>query len=176
MASLANPKDGLLAIQQETLPKTEKSAEKKPGEDGRVPGTLIESEAEYEKAITPEGAPPDEVAGVLVKARTDPDHWVTAGVPGLVNAMVSGRTVFTPIKIDKGTNAAVMLGPKDLLAGGYLWEENRKLLAYKPVLVVQREGRGWVIGFAADPNYRAFLDGMNVLFLNSVFGGPAHAR
>ena len=176
VSALANPKDGMLAIQQETLPKPEKPVEKKAGDDGRVPGTLLESDADFEKAIHPEGATPDEVAGVLVSARTDPDHWLTAGVGPKVNAMVSGRAVFTPIKIDKGTNAAVMLGPKEILASGYLWEENRKLMAYKPLVVVQREGRGWVIGFTADPNYRAFLDGMNVMFLNAVFGGPAHAR
>ena len=176
MNALAAAKDGLLAMQQETLPKPEKSAEKKPGDDGRVAGTLLETDADYEKAITPEGATPDEVAGVLVTARTDPDHWLTAGVGAKVNAMVSGRAVFTPLKIDKGTNAAVMLGPKDVLASGYLWEENRKLLAHKPLVVIQREGRGWVIGFTADPNYRAFLDGMNLMFLNAVFGGPAHAR
>lgn len=177
VTSLAGGKEPLLAIQQETLPKPEKpAAEKKAGDDGRVPGTLIESDADYEKAIKTEGATPDEVAGVLVTARTDPDHWLTAGVSAKVNAMVSGRAVFTPIKIDKGANVAVMLGPKEILAAGYLWEENRKLMAHKPLVVAQREGRGWVIGFTADPNYRAFLDGMNVLFLNAVFGGPAHAR
>jgi len=33
-----------------------------------------------------------------------------------------------------------------------------------------------VVGFITDPNFRASLDGMNVLFLNAVFRGPAHAR
>jgi hypothetical protein len=33
-----------------------------------------------------------------------------------------------------------------------------------------------VVGFTEDPNFRAFSDGMNVLFLNAVFRGPAHAR
>ena len=37
-------------------------------------------------------------------------------------------------------------------------------------------GRGLVVGFTEDPNFRAMLDGMNVLFLNAVFRGPAHAR
>ncbi|MBM3793897.1 MAG: peptidase M14 [Acidobacteria bacterium] len=176
VSSMADAKTGLLAIQRETLPKPEKSAEKKAGDDGRVPGTFLVSDADYDKAITPEGAMPDDVAGVLVAARTDPDHWLTAGLPAKLHAMISGRNVFTPVKIDKGTNAAVMMGPADILAAGYLWEENRKLLAHKPLAVVQREGRGWAIGFTADPNYRALMDGLNLLFLNAVFGGPAHAR
>jgi hypothetical protein len=57
-----------------------------------------------------------------------------------------------------------------------LWEENRKQLAYKPFVIVQRDGRGTVIGFTADPNFRAYMDGLNVLFVNAVFRGPAHAR
>jgi len=35
-------------------------------------------------------------------------------------------------------------------------------------------GRGHVIAFAEDPNYRAFMDGLNVMMLNAVFLGPGH--
>ena len=90
--------------------------------------------------------------------------------------MVSGRNIFSPIALDKGVNAAVFLGPDELLAGGHLWEENRKQLAYKPLVIVQEHDRGLVIGFTADPNVRASVDGMNILFLNAVFRGPARAR
>ena len=38
--------------------------------------------------------------------------------------------------------------------------------------MVQSHGRGLVIGFAADPNYLAYLDGLNTIFLNAVFRGP----
>ena len=57
-----------------------------------------------------------------------------------------------------------------------MWSENKKQLAWKPLAIVQRDGRGHIIGFTADPNYRAYMDGLNVLFLNAVFGGPAHSR
>ncbi|MCX6630873.1 MAG: hypothetical protein NTW28_24935 [Candidatus Solibacter sp.] len=112
----------------------------------------------------------------MLRATVDPGHWITAGVAPTVNALVEGRAVFTPIKMDKGVNAVVFAGPKELLASGYLWEENRKQLAYKPLVLVQREGRGSIVGFTADPNYRAYLDGMNVLFLNAIFRGAAHSR
>jgi uncharacterized protein YigA (DUF484 family) len=90
--------------------------------------------------------------------------------------MVNGREIFTPIKLDKGINAAVYVGPEDVVASGYMWEENRKQIAYKPLVIVQKEGRGNVIAFTSDPNYRAFMDGMNVLFLNAVLRGPARVR
>jgi hypothetical protein len=31
-----------------------------------------------------------------------------------------------------------------------------------------------VVAFAEDPNYRAFMDGLNILFLNGIFCGPSH--
>ena len=42
--------------------------------------------------------------------------------------------------------------------------------------MVEGQGRGLVIGFVADPNYRAYMDGLNTIFLNAVFRGPARAR
>ena len=77
--------------------------------------------------------------------------------------------------MDHGVNAAVYSAPDQVMASGYSWEEYRKQLAYKPLLVVQRDGRGHVIGFTADPNFRAYMDGLNLLFMNAVFRGPAHA-
>jgi hypothetical protein len=90
--------------------------------------------------------------------------------------MVDGRAIFTPIKLDKGVNAAVFAGPEELVASGYMWEDFRKQLAFKPLVAVQREGRGQIIAFTADPNFRAFVDGMNLLFINAVLGGPARSR
>jgi len=53
-----------------------------------------------------------------------------------------------------------------------LWEENRKQLAFKPFVTLQNVGRGAVVGFTADPNYRAYMDGLNIVFLNAVFRHP----
>lgn len=99
-----------------------------------------------------------------------------AGVPDTVHVMASGRAIFAPIQLDKGVNAAYFAGPDQLLPSGYMWKQNRKQLAYKPFVVVQRQGRGNVIGFTEDPNFRGYMDGLNLLFLNAVFRGAAHAR
>ena len=142
----------------------------------RAPGKILLDEAAYLKAIQADSELPDAVQGVLARARPDLDHWLAAGLPETVNALVEGRNVYTPIKLDKGVNAVVFLGADKLLASGYMWAENKRQLAWKPLAVIQNEGRGSVIGFTADPNYRGYLDGLNVLFLNAVFRGPAHAR
>ncbi len=173
---LADAKVELLAVTRENLPRGAEPPKPAEPKDGRVPGKVLEKPEDYEKAIQADDAPPDSVAGVILRARTDPDHWLTAGVPDTVHAVVTGTAVWTPIKLDKGVNAAVFETPEKLPASGYLWEENRRLLGQKPLAIVQRHGRGHVIGFTADPNFRAYLDGMNTLFLNAVFRGPANAR
>ena len=145
-------------------------------DNDRPHAMLLETEEDYARAIEPEREPPDSVAGVMVRARLDPEHWLNAGMGETVHALVRGRDIFTPLTLDDGRNPAVMMGPDDLLASGYLWDDNRKQMAYKPLTMVEPHGRGLVIGFVADPNFRAYVDGLNTIFLNAVFRGPARAR
>ena len=141
-----------------------------------MPGRYVTAEEEYRSLIAPNKGKPDPVAGVLIKAEVDPDHWLGAGVASSLNILARGPDIYTPIRLDKGVNVARFKSSDDLLASGYLWEENRKQLAYKPFAVVQPKGRGFVIGFTQDPNVRAYLDGLNVIFMNAIFRGSAHAR
>ena len=175
VAFLTDAKVSLLDLEQENTPASE-PPKKKEEVEGRKPGQLLEKEDDYLKAIQPKAELPDRAPGVLLKAKLDPDHWITAGAGDSVYALVSGRAVYSPIALDKGVNAGLFAGPDDLVASGYLWAENRKQFAYKPLLVVQPRDRGVVVGFTADPNFRAYLDGMNLLFMNAVLRGPAHAR
>jgi hypothetical protein len=191
---LAQPSIGLLAVSQENAarPKPEagkpaegakaaeggrpaEPAKPEPG-TGRVAGKLFTTEEEYWKAVQAETELPDSMMGAIARAKLDPDNWVTAGIGDKVTALVSGRSIFTPIKLDKGVNAAVFEGPNDLLASGYMWEESRKQLAYKPLVIVQKEGRGYIIAFTTDPNYRAMMDGMNLLLVNAIFRGPGRPQ
>ena len=144
------------------------------GPSERAPGKLYATESDFEKAIQPDTQAPWPAHGFLAKAKADPESWITAGVPETVYALVSGSAIYTPIKADRGTNAVIYAGPDTVLASGYSWDEFRKQLAYKPLVVTQRDGRGNEIGFTADPNYRGYMDGLNLLFINAVFRGPAH--
>jgi len=173
---LADAKVGLLATAREQLAVEKKVEAVKPDAGGQVPGKVLGSEADYLQAIAPEKEQLDTVQGILAVAKTDPDHWLTAGVQPTVTALLQGRTVFSPLKMNAGTNVAYFAGADQLLASGYLWDESRKQFAYKPLVMVQREGRGHVIGFTQDPNFRGYMDGLNVLFLNAVFRGVAHSR
>ena len=56
----------------------------------------------------------------------------------LVFVNVGDQPVRTEVAIDAGENPAILRGADELLASGYLWEENRKQLAFKPLSMVQR--------------------------------------
>lgn len=179
---LADPNFDFLAIRREDAVRDsndEQSA--KDGTDDEelpatVPGRYVTEEAEYQDLITPEQESPDSVAGVLVRANVDGEHWLGAGVASTLNVLIRGSDVYTPIRLDKGVNVARFRAADDLLASGYLWDENRRQLAYKPFAVAQKADRGYVVGFTQDPNVRAYIDGLNVIFMNAIFRGAAHAR
>jgi hypothetical protein len=171
-AMLADSRVGLLPTQTENTPRDGKPSDAKPT-DGPAPGKVIATEEEYQKAIQAEKEMPDDVAGVLVRAKVDNETWIGAGAPASVHVLVSGRSIYSPLRTDKGVNAAIYEAPDKLLASGYLWEENRKQLAFKPFVMVAGEGRGQVVAFTADPNFRGYMEGLNILFINAVFRGPA---
>ncbi len=145
-------------------------------QEATVDGTNLTSAEEYEASITPEKKDPDTMGGILARADVDEDHWMGAGVATTLNVLVEGTDIYTPIRLDSGVNVARFQAADDLLASGYMWEENRKQLAYKPFAVAQPVDRGFVIAFTQNPNKRAYLDGLNLIFANAIFRGAAHAR
>lgn len=137
---------------------------------------VLETADDLLAAIQPVEERPDNVAGVLLRASVDLEHWLSAGMPATLQVLFSGTSIYDPIKIDRGVNVVSFAGPDEVLASGYLWEENRVQLAYKPFVLLERHGRGLVIGFTGDPTTRAYVDGLDVLVANAIFRGSAHAR
>ncbi len=154
--------------------KTAKQPAKKE-KNTRAAGKLLNSAAELETAISSEAKSPDSIAGVLARVAVDQDHWLTAGVKPEVIGMVTGNKIYTPIKLSKGKNLAWFKGPDELLASGYMWQENQKQLAFKPFLIHQSMGKGMVIAYTQEPTLRAFLDGLHVMLSNSIFRAAAHS-
>lgn len=178
---LADANIDILSIRRENAAIDDENGEDTSNSDedekeATVAGRIFENASDYEQAIVPESAAPESVSGVLLRADVSPDHWLGAGVAPTLNVLARGSDIYTPIRLDSGTNVARFKGPDELLAGGHLWEENRKQLAYKPFAVAQPSGRGYVIAFTQDPTVRAYLDGLNVILANAIFRGAAHAR
>jgi hypothetical protein len=129
---------------------------------------------DLEKALLPERERPDAVPGALLRVVLDPEHWLSAGAGGEVQAVVEGRRVFTPLKLDKGTNVGVYAKKDQVVASGLVWDDVRDLLAQKAFLIDQPTGEGHVIAFAEDPNYRGFVEATELLFMNAILLGPAY--
>jgi hypothetical protein len=175
---LGNSKVELLELVQENALREgeEKKAADKEKASGRVPGTAIASETDFDKITRAATELPDSVPGAIARVRIRPDYWLTAGMGDSVYTMVEGRAIYAPVKADKGINAAYYDAADKLVVSGHLWAENKKQMAFKPLVVSGTSGRGVVVGFTQDPNFRAIGDGLNILFLNAIFRGPAHAR
>ncbi|MEM9324738.1 MAG: M14 family metallopeptidase [Bacteroidota bacterium] len=57
------------------------------------------------------------------------------------------------------------------LLSGYVSEENLERIGNKAAVIVSANGRGRIISFSFNPNFRAFWYGTNKLFLNAIFFG-----
>jgi ribosomal protein S18 acetylase RimI-like enzyme len=144
-------------------------------DDRTAQGSSSAPKETLDAALAPVNARPPEIPGVLLNAVTDADHWLTAGLPAQLPVMLTGSRVFTPLRLDKGTNALRFAGPDRLVAAGYLWRSVRPQIAFKPAVMVQPKARGQVIAFAVDPAFRGMMDGMDVLLANALLFGPALA-
>lgn len=179
MRFLADPSIDLLAVRRETAVLDEETEGEGGDDDEDAPSTVEGSYLDaddYAATTVALDAEPDSVAGVIVRALVDNEHWLGAGVAPELNVLVRGSDIYTPLRIDSGVNVARFAAADELLMSGYLWEENLRQLAFKPFVVAQPHGNGIVVGFTQDPNVRAYLDGLNVIFMNAIFRGAAHAR
>lgn len=171
---LADPEVDLLAVRRERAVVEVEAGEEEEG--ATVAGTYLTEEEQYRQSTVALEDDPYAVSGVLARADVHPEHWLSAGVAPVLNVLIRGSEIYTPIRIDDGVNVARFQGPDELLTSGYLWEENRRQLAYKPFVLSQPRGAGQVIAFTQDPTVRAYLDGLNVILVNAIFRGSAHAR
>jgi hypothetical protein len=109
------------------------------------------------------------VPGVFLKATVDDDHFVTWGIGKDTMLHYNGDRIFTPLKVVDGKNLVAFSSGKDILVSGYCWPQTLSLLPGKPYVLYQKLGRGHVVAFADDPNYRAFSPQTQRLFFNAVF-------
>ncbi|WP_290620925.1 MULTISPECIES: M14 family metallopeptidase [unclassified Arsukibacterium] len=142
----------------------------------KVAGSIIKTPEEYQQWLVPEKAEPDWVPGFIARADVDQQHWLTAGVPATVNSLYVGNQVYQPLTIADGRNVVTFAPAEQLLAAGFVWDENRQQIANKPLVMVQAVGRGQVVSFTQEPNFRAYVDGMHLLYINAIFRGAAHAN
>ena len=116
----------------------------------------------------------DIIGGSILLGDLDNTHPIGFGIPN--RAIASHRN--TLIAFDKPENpwATLIEIPDNALMSGFASEENQERLAGKAMAIAERHGRGSVILFADNPNFRAYFFGTNKLFMNSLFFSTAFDR
>ncbi len=175
LSAFANGDNALLAVNREAALGRDLSSDS--GEGGSLAeASEITSEEEYREAIADQRSLPDTLPGALLNTVADREHFLSAGYDQGAVVLASGSQIFTPLDRAVGTNVLRFANAEDLIASGYVWNENRRQLAFKPYMMAQPTGRGLTIGFAYDPSTRAYLDGLDLLIANAVLVAPSRVR
>jgi hypothetical protein len=74
--------------------------------------------------------------------------------------------------LDNGSNVGRYAELDDLVLSGVVWDEARPQLASKAFLMIESYGSGQIVSFAEDPNFRAYTEATQLLFMNAVLLGP----
>ena len=176
---MADEKVNLISTKREKREKSDPKTEKKeePGKNQEVAKDQAGKEPSkdpVEKAIEPADEFPSSTPGAIVRVKVDQSHWLGFGYGETTTVMVDSNRIYTLLKLDKGTNVAIYLPEGKMLVSGFMWDDARKQLPNKAYLMHAQSGRGHIIAFAEDPNYRVFMEGLNLMMMNAVFLGPGH--
>jgi hypothetical protein len=128
------------------------------------------------RADSTAGAPlPADVPGAIVRAYGDTLSPLLAGVrtTDIPVLLFSDRFYTVPRDLRAGEAVIRYAAESQLRLGGYLWPEVPARVAGSPYLWTEQVGRGRVIGFAGDPNFRDMWRGLLPVFANAVFLGPS---
>jgi hypothetical protein len=112
--------------------------------------------------------------GALLRVKVDDQHFLGFGYAADTAATVQSNYAFTISRT--GSNVAAYPAEADLKVAGFLWPEATRALARTLYLWREPSGRGQIVLFADDPNFRATQLATMRLFFNAVVIGPSFVR
>ncbi|MDH5803693.1 MAG: M14 family zinc carboxypeptidase [Gemmatimonadota bacterium] len=118
------------------------------------------------------------VEGAIFNAELDTLDWLTAGYNGTdsLPVLVSGSRVYLSPEGPPSSRRRVVAqysdSPDNRIAG-LAWDESVERLAGAVFAYEERVGRGRVVAFTEDVNFRGFFRGADRLFLNAVVVAPS---
>jgi len=143
----------------------------------------LEKRVQWQKRFMPSGA--------IVAGRTDQQHWLSFGTPAELPLLFADPPL---LMVDDSAEAVVRVGvysatnekpttrvgwyslPEgqtlSVRMSGLLWPEAAQGIANSAYLTRERQGRGQIILFAGQPNFRGAARGSNRLLLNAIVYGP----
>lgn len=112
--------------------------------------------------------------GAILRVKVDPEHFLGYGYERDTAATVQSNYAFTISKTAQ--HAAAFAAEDQVRLAGFMWPEMRSAMARTLFAWVEPAGRGNVILFAEDPNFRATQLSTLRMFFNAAFLGPSFAR
>ena len=109
------------------------------------------------------------IGGAIFEATIDRSHPINFGYKNDKIALFRNTTLF--MKADKKSYNNPIQYSNNPLLSGYISKENAKVIKNTVPFKVQRMGRGRVLVFTDNTNFRAFWYGTNKLLMNAVFFG-----
>ncbi|MDZ7694363.1 MAG: hypothetical protein U5K69_25110 [Balneolaceae bacterium] len=109
------------------------------------------------------------IPGVILESDIDPSNPIAFGVSDRRQLFLKDSDLF--LKPSKNPYATVAEYTEDPLVGGYAKQENIDKISGTAAIVTSSEGRGNVILFADNPNFRSYWHTTSRLLLNSLLFG-----
>lgn len=129
--------------------------------------TLVAKNISFEQRRDFSGA--QVTGGAIFEAKLDLSHPINFGYKNDNLALFRNTNVF--IEPDEDSYNNPITYTNNPLLSGYISEENLELLKNSVPFQVQRLGKGRVIAFTDNTNFRAFWYGTNKLLMNAIFFG-----
>lgn len=107
--------------------------------------------------------------GAILEAQMDLTHPICFGYTQARIPMFLGDAIFPDVA--QNPYATPVVFTQTPLLAGYMHASQKPLVQGAAAVLVGSLGRGRVIGFTSNPNFRAFWYGTNRLFANAVFFG-----
>ncbi|MFT6837250.1 MAG: hypothetical protein ACJAUO_001308 [Sediminicola sp.] len=131
--------------------------------------TLLAKNISFEQREKFFGA--QETGGAIFETRLDRSHPINFGYKNNTLPMFRDTNIYIEPAKDSYNNPIQYTS--DPLLSGYISEENLKLLKNTVPFQVDRMGKGRVVVFTDNTNFRAFWYGTNKLLMNAIFFGPS---
>jgi hypothetical protein len=108
--------------------------------------------------------------GAILRANLDEEHWLSSGIEDKVPVILYTDLAFmskSPVQ-----TVARLADVDSLRLSGLLWPEARERWAKTAYLTREGLGKGQVILFAFQPNFRGYFFGSERLLINALLLGP----
>jgi hypothetical protein len=157
----------------------EEEKEEKPGEKGEAAAKppaaeakdVLETEKDLRRQVERRQQETEFTPGAIFAAELEPRHFLRYGYgDGPLPVLIASAHVFAASPT--GANVARIRKEKPLLSG-FAWPEAEARLRGAAYLIDEPLGRGHVVLFADDPNFRNYWRGLEKLFTNALLLAPS---